>query len=104
MQVETLNDVMKWTREAHQYLANCMQHCAGKNEGARAKLLLGYLADHEQKLVKVLDEFEKTASANALNTWCVEYLHKHPITRHEKCEKPFIMWHEDTLNAQRALF
>lgn len=68
MQVETLKDVINWTREAHQHLASCMQHCAGENESARAKLLLDYLTDHEQKLVKVLDEFEETANVSALNT------------------------------------
>ena len=102
MQVETLKDVLNWTRDAHQHLASCMQHCAGENESARAKLLLDYLADHEQKLVKVLDEFQKTANVSALNTWCIEYLDKHPITRHEKCELPFAELSADEINIEVA--
>ena len=89
MQVETLRDVLNWTREHHQHLASCMQHCADENESERAKLLLDYLSDHEQKLVEVLDGFRETADSKALDTWCYEYLDKHPIVRHGKCDKPF---------------
>lgn len=100
MQVENLRDVLKWTREAHQLMASCMQHCVGENESARAKLLLDYLADHEQKLVGVLEEFEKTANASALNTWCIEFLDKHPITRHKKCEIPFAELSADEIHLE----
>jgi len=97
MQVETLKDVLEWTREFHQHLANCMHHCADQNESKRAKLLLNYLADHEQKLVEVLDGLKKTADAKALNTWCLEYLDKNPIVRHELCDKPFAQMNADEI-------
>lgn len=93
MQVETLRDVLKWTREFHQHLADCMQHCADQNESERAKLLLEYLAEHEQTLVGVLEGFSNTADENALDTWCYEYLDKHPIIRHEMCDKPYAEMH-----------
>ncbi len=89
MQIETLKDVLNWTREFHQHLASCMQHCATQNDSERAKLLLDYLSDHEKKLVEVLDGFRDSADEKALGTWCYEYLDKHPIVRHEKCDKPF---------------
>lgn len=97
MQVETLKDVLNWTREFHQYLASCMQHCADKNESERAKLLLDCLADHEQKLVEALDGLGKTADSKALNTWCLEYTDKHPIIRHEKCDKLFAQMNVDEI-------
>jgi len=97
MQVETLKDVLNWTREFHQHLANCMHHCASQNESKRAKLLLDYLADHEQKLVEVLDGYLETADAKALNTWCLEYLDKNPIVRHELCDKPFAQMNADEI-------
>jgi hypothetical protein len=59
MQVETLKDDLNWTREFHQHLASCSRHYASQNESARAKHLFGYLADHDQKLVKVLGGFKK---------------------------------------------
>lgn len=97
MQVETLKDVLNWTREFHQHLASCMRHCSGENESERAKLLLDYLSDHEQKLVEVLDGFLDSADEKALGTWCYEYLDKHPIVRHDKCDKPFAQMNADEI-------
>ncbi|MGF1759562.1 ATPase [Photobacterium sagamiensis] len=89
MQIETLRDVLHWTREFHQYLANCLQHGVDENESQRAKLLLQYLGEHEQKLVNVLTGFEKTADESALNTWCYDYLDKNPIHHDIQCESAF---------------
>jgi len=89
MQIETLKDVLNWTRDFHQHLASCLHHCNDRNQSERARLLLEYLAEHEQKLVAVLDGFTQSASAKALNTWCYEYLDKHPIVRHAQCDQPF---------------
>jgi len=107
MQVETLRDVLHWTREYHQCLADCLQDSVDQNESERAKMLLKYLGEHEQKLVTVLEGFEKGADENALNTWCYEYFDKHPVIRHQQCECPFselgtteIMTEITTLNQQ----
>lgn len=35
MQVETLKDVLEWTREFHGNLSACFYHSAGQNKGAR---------------------------------------------------------------------
>ena len=37
----------------------------------------------------MIDGFAKDASANALNTWCYEYLDKRPMVSHANCDKPF---------------
>jgi len=89
MQVENLKDVLDWTIKFHQQLSSCLADCAKKNDSERAKLLLDYLAQHEQALTKVIIEFEKTTSKNALNTWCYEYLDKHPIMKHKHTDVPF---------------
>jgi len=89
MQIETLKDVLHWATEFHQHLSSCLSHCTDQNESDRAKLLLGYLEAHESKLALVLGQFEKKVSSNALNTWCYEFLNKHPITQHEYCDAPF---------------
>ncbi|MDX2319391.1 MAG: ATPase [Moritella sp.] len=89
MQIETLRDVLHWTREFHLQMANCLQYSIDKNESERAKLLLKYLGEHEQRLVNVLAGFEKDTSESVLNTWCYEYLDKTPIVRHQQCEVPF---------------
>ncbi len=89
MQIETLRDVLHWTQIFHSQLQECLAHCSETSEDERAKLLLVYLSDHENKLIKVLDRFEETASLNALNTWCYEYIIKHPVQRHQHCESNF---------------
>lgn len=89
MQVETLRDVLHWTEEFHQCLADCLGDCVDKTESERVTMLLKYLKDHEQKLVGVIEEFEKRTSENVLNTWCYEFFDKHPIIRHQKLECAF---------------
>ena len=89
MQVETLRDVLHWTSEFHQHLSECLKHCADNNEGTRAQMLLKYLSEHEEKLRHVIHEFEVTGNEHALNTWCYEYLNKHPIVQHHDCDAPF---------------
>ena len=89
MQVETLRDVLVWTREFHKNLSACLQHCAGKNENARSQMLLAYLAVHEQELAQTVAGFVDTADTRALNTWCYDYMDKHPILHSTNCDAPF---------------
>ena len=48
MQIETLKDVLHWTREFHQHLSQCLSHCADKNTDERARMILAYLSNHER--------------------------------------------------------
>ena len=89
MQIETLNDVLKWTQKFHHELSACMQHCGEKNKNERSKLLLKYLSTHEKRLENIIESFSKHAEISALNTWCIEYLHKNPMIEHKHCSEPF---------------
>jgi hypothetical protein len=89
MQIETLRDVLHWTKEFHQHLSKCLSHCAEKNTDERARMILEYLADHEASLKKVINGFEVSGDEHALNTWCYEYLNKQPIAQHVHCDAPF---------------
>jgi uncharacterized protein (DUF305 family) len=89
MQIETLRDVLQWTREFHNHLSTCMTHCADHHENERAKLLLNYLVKHEEKLGHLLEAFEKSESQSVLSTWTIEYLNKQPIIKHRDCSEPF---------------
>tara|TARA_R110001583_G_scaffold6774_11_gene34080 strand:+ start:7619 stop:8077 length:459 start_codon:yes stop_codon:yes gene_type:complete len=101
MQAENLKDVLDWSIEFHKQLSACLTDSADENENERAKLLLDYLAEHEQSLTKVIIEFEKTASSNALNTWCYEYLDKHPVMKHKHSDVPYAKL--DTLQITEAV-
>lgn len=89
MQAEHIKDVLDWTIDFHEQLSACLADCASKNESERAKLLLDYLAERERDLTKIIKEFKKTANSNALNTWCYDYLDKHPIMKHRHADVPF---------------
>ncbi|SDJ97038.1 ATPase [Microbulbifer yueqingensis] len=89
MQVETLQDVLEWTTELHRNLAECLGECAKSNEDKRASMLLDYLAEHEERLAGLVDQFEVNAETRALNTWCYDYMDKHPILRSTRCDAPF---------------
>ena len=89
MQIETLRDILHWTASFHQQLSECLSHCADNNTDQRARMMLQYLSEHENRLRKVVSGFEATGAVDALNTWCIEYLQKHPIVRHQQCNAPF---------------
>jgi uncharacterized protein (DUF305 family) len=89
MQIETIKDILVWTQQFHQYLSQCLIHCASKNESERAKMVLEYLSEHEKALNSVISQFESISQAHVLNTWCVEYLNKQPIVQHIHCNAPF---------------
>ena len=89
MQIETLRDVLHWTKEFHQHLSQCLSHCADMNTDERAKMILAYLSDHEESLTRVVSGFETSGNEHALNTWCYEYVNKHPIVQHRHCDAPF---------------
>ena len=89
MQIETLKDVLHWTKEFHQHLSQCLSHCADKNTDERARMILSYLSDHEKSLMKIVSRFEASGNEHALNTWCYEYVNKKPIVQHVHCDAPF---------------
>lgn len=89
MKIETLKDILHWTKEFHQHLSQCLSHCADKNTDERAKMILTYLADHEASLMKVINSFEASGDEHALNTWSYEYINKQPIVQHVYCDSPF---------------
>ncbi|BFL83998.1 hypothetical protein LFREDSHE_25620 [Shewanella baltica] len=49
MQIETLYDVMQWTKNIHQQLHVFAAHCALENDSERSELLLEYISSHEKK-------------------------------------------------------
>lgn len=99
MQVETLKDVLVWTRKFHKNLSACLHHCTSRNENERSKMLLEYLALHEQKLSDIVSQFEESAETRALNTWCYDYLDKHPILHNTHCDVPFQTLEPDEIMA-----
>lgn len=89
MQVETMADVLEWTRGAHANMARCLEHCSASSKHEKVKMLLDYLAQHERTLERVLKLSQEDASQQALNTWCYDYFDKAPVKPHERCDNDF---------------
>lgn len=89
MQIETLKDILHWTKMFHEQLSLCLTHCSDANTSERARMVLDYLSDHEEKLMKVVNNFEVSGEEHALNTWSYEYVNKQPIVQHVHCDSPF---------------
>lgn len=90
MQVESLREVLQWTAAFHQNLKACLLDCSDENKDERARMILVYLADHEGSLERIVRGFSNTAESKALNTYCYDYLEKHPILKHGHCGSPFM--------------
>ncbi|MCB1693629.1 MAG: ATPase, partial [Pseudomonadales bacterium] len=89
MKVETIADVIHWTREFHRLLSNCLQRGQSASKEERVRMLLGYLSEHESKLADVLEDFESRGETGALHTWSYDYLDDHPVKPHPDCDKAY---------------
>jgi len=89
MQVEALEDVLRWTGQFHKQLSACLDHCADRHLQERASLLLDFLSRHEAQLSTFLGTFARSSASKVLHTWCYEYLDKKPIVQNRHCDAPF---------------
>lgn len=89
MKIKTLKDVLRWTKEFHQHLSECLAHCVDKNTDERARMVLVYLSEQEKNLAEVISGFETSSPDDALNTWCYEYVNQQTIIQHAYCDAPF---------------
>lgn len=89
MKVQTISDLIDWTRMMHQQLAERLADGSKQHEQEMARLLLSYLADHEATLERTIDGFEQRADSKVLKTWVHDYLGHEPIDLHRSCDAPF---------------
>ncbi|WP_237055687.1 hypothetical protein [Microbulbifer sediminum] len=88
MRTETLQDIIARTRDFHQQLHQRLKEGGNASGSTRTALLFDYLAQFEQTLAELVTAIERGAGGGALNTWCYEYLHKHPIDHIDVNEIP----------------
>ena len=89
MKVQTISDLIDWTRMMHRQLAERLAEGSTQHGEEMTKMLLSYLADHETSLEKIIDGFEQRADSKALNTWVYDYLGHEPIDLHRSSDAPF---------------
>lgn len=74
MEIKTFEDLIEWVRQLHAHLAESLRESAAGNADERARALLNYLSDHEDKLVGITAEFERQADPKAMKTRLYDYI------------------------------
>lgn len=100
MKVQTISDLIDWTRALHQRLAGNLAEGAAQHEQEMARLLLSYLADHEAALERIIEGFEQRADPKALKTWVYDYLAHEPIDLQRICDAAFAEMNLDEICGQ----
>jgi rubrerythrin len=99
MKVETLQDIVQWTRDMHEHLSECFKKASDEQEKTRAQSLLKYLSEHENSLAKALDRIEREADPQALRAGVSEYLDRTPIDPERTCVAPYEEMDVDEISA-----
>lgn len=89
MEIKTFEDLINWVRDMHGFLARSMQESAGSNANEQASALLTYLADHEQELVRITEEFERQADRKTLDTRLYDYMKHKPVKVNDPADTHF---------------
>ena len=79
MSVETIKDILDWTRSLHEQLAEVYRTTSEEADSERTKMLLTYVADHEVKLAEAIEHYEKNATVTILDNWVQDYIVKNPF-------------------------
>ena len=84
MRVETLSDVMAWTRSVHRKLAEAIDQGVVDSGDERLHMLADYLSEHERRLTRVLEQAEADAQKSVLNTWVYEFFRNVAVKHHDE--------------------
>lgn len=74
MQVTNFTQLIDWTRQLHQQLAQVLERGGELHPQERARMLLKCLAEQEQSLANTLHEFDSQTKTEALDAY-VPYLY-----------------------------
>lgn len=99
MKIETLHDVMQWTKKMHQRLHDFSAHCALERDNERISLLLDHISEHEQNMALVIKEFTDNGQSSVLNTYCRQYYEKRAVRINTECEQLFAKMDMDEIAA-----
>lgn len=78
MQVESIKEALDWTQNFHQNLAGSLDEKKSPSNDERTNMLLDYLTDCENSLVKDLQSLKSAADSHVLKTWGYEYMKDFP--------------------------
>lgn len=102
MEPKTMSDVLELTRRWHQQLSQHLHSSAGETGSERNEMLLDYLSEHERKLAATIEDFQRDANLEALNTWLYEYTDRHKIIHRDPHQIPFTRMSTDQITGEIA--
>lgn len=92
MKVTNFTQLIDWTRQLHQQLAQVLERGGELHQQERAKMLLQSLAEQEQKLAHTFKEFERRIETVALDAY-IPYLYsafeQQPINTQRVYTQPY---------------
>jgi len=68
MNIERCEHLIDWTSQTHTRLSSCMSEAAEERSDSLARMLLVYLAQHEQELTRTIARIKEHADPSALHT------------------------------------
>ena len=69
MRFQTARELLEHTEDFHKQASHFYRNLAQRHDQHRIRLLLDYLAKHEQKLADSISQFEQDSSPAVLNLW-----------------------------------
>lgn len=116
MAIETIKDILDWTRDLHGELSELYQNSSEETDDERLKMLLTYIAEHEQKLAEAIDKYEHdSGTIDTLDSWFQQYTENNPFLKGMKSLtqlQPFdsrtvldytVQTHQNLINLYREL-
>jgi len=79
MDIKTFQDLIDWTRSLHSNIAKSFDDNASGSRNEYTNQLMEYLASHERKMSALIDDFEKEADTNVLQTRVYDHIQHSPV-------------------------
>lgn len=79
MTLESIKDILDWTKQLHEELAEVYRRSSGENEDEKTRLLMNYVADHQQRLADAIANYEKDPGVTLMDSWIQDYVEKNPF-------------------------
>lgn len=74
MQTETYDNLLQWTSELHDIIADKLEQAIGPDTDQRSRWLMEYIAGHERELAATVRRFREQAGRAASRTWLYEHI------------------------------
>ena len=74
MQTETYDDILRWTSELHDIIADQLAQALTPETDQRSRWLMEYVASHERELAGTVRRYREQAGKSASRTWLYEHI------------------------------